>query len=101
MDTVGLNSAELKTITTVLVFGFLYSVYATGMFQATPEHPEPPPITVFLRRFCRILAAILAILTAMSIWTGYRAGVGWETWVIIACFVAVTLYSIELTFRLQ
>jgi hypothetical protein len=78
------------------VFGFLYSVYATAMFQASPEHPDPPPITVFLRRFCRVAAAVLVVLTAMPAWVAFQARAGWETWVLIVAFGALAASSVWL-----
>jgi hypothetical protein len=37
------------------VFGFLYSVYATASFQATPEHPVRPPITEYIKIYQAVL----------------------------------------------
>lgn len=81
------------------VFGFLYSVYATGMFQVTPERPMPPPITIYLRRFCRVIATILVVMTVMAGTTAFRATVGWETWVIIVCLAALTTFSVRLAWK--
>lgn len=78
------------------VFGFLYSTYAAASFQATPVNPVRPPITKDLKLFCRILALIIALLTAVAIVTGYNAGISWSTgigrsvWIMIGCFVVLT-----------
>ena len=78
------------------VFGFLYSTYAAASFQATPANPVRPPITKDLKFFCRILALIIALLTAVSIMTGYNAGISWSTgigrcvWIMIGCFVVLS-----------
>jgi hypothetical protein len=55
------------------VFGFLYSVYATASFQATPEHPVRPPITQYLKRFCQAVVAVLIVLTLLAAFTSYTA----------------------------
>jgi hypothetical protein len=83
------------------VFGFLYSVYASAMFQATPEKPMPAPITVFLKLYLRVVVAVLTVLTVTSAVTGFRASAGWETWVLILCFVVLTGFSIRLAWRLS
>ena len=82
------------------VFGFLYSVYATGMFQVTPDRPMPLPITIYLRRFCRVIVTILTAMTIMAGVTGLRAAVGWETWIMIVCFAALTIFSIRLAWKM-
>ena len=79
------------------VFGFLYSTYATAMFQS----PAVPPITRYLRQFCQVLACVLVVLTGVATFTSYRAGVGISTWLIVSCFVVLTGFSAWLACRME
>jgi hypothetical protein len=79
------------------VFGFLYSTYATAMLQAAPA----PPITRYLRRFCWLLAFILVVLTGLAGFTSYDAAVGLSTWLIVGCFVILTVFSVGLAFKME
>jgi hypothetical protein len=83
------------------VFGFLYSTYATASFQATPEHPIRPPITRYLKQFCRAVVLVLVVLTALAAHTSYQAAVGFQVWVIVACFVLLTLFSLGLLWKME
>ena len=87
------------------VFGFLYSTYAAASFQATPAAPVRPPITKYLKLFCRILALIVALLTVVSIVASCKAGIPWSTWIglsvwsMVGCFVVLTFLSGFLAYR--
>jgi hypothetical protein len=83
------------------VFGFLYSVYATASFQATPENPARPPITDFLRKFCRVAVLVLVILFVLSVIVSFNTGVGWETWVIVFCVALLTFFSAFLAYKME
>jgi hypothetical protein len=83
------------------VFGFLYSTYAAACFQATPEHPELPSITKFLKQFCRVVVLVLALLTALAAYTSYQAKTIWHVWVIVACFALLTAYSVRLFWKME
>jgi hypothetical protein len=83
------------------VFGFLYSVYAAASFQATPEHPIRPPITRYLKRFCQAVVAVLIILTLLATLTSYTAAVGFQVWIIVACFVILTGFSLGLLWKME
>jgi hypothetical protein len=83
------------------VFGFLYSIYATAMFQLTQSNPVPPPITRNLKNFCRAVALVLLVLTAIAVVTGYKAMVGGTVWIIILCFVLLTGFSLSLVYRMN
>jgi len=83
------------------VFGFLYSTYATAMFQLTPDNPVPPPITRYLKHFCRIVALVLVVLTLISVATSYETGAGPSVWAIVLCFVVLTGFSVVLAFRMD
>lgn len=83
------------------VFGFLYSVYANALFVEGP----PPPIVGYLRNVCRVLIAILAILTVLAGATNYhcqQALLSWSsvsTWIIVLCFAVVTSCSLYLAYN--
>jgi hypothetical protein len=79
------------------VFGFLYSTYAAAMLQAAAA----PPITRYLRQFCWVLAFILVVLTGLAAFTSYNAGVGLSTWLIVGCFIILTLFSVRLAFKME
>jgi hypothetical protein len=79
------------------VFGFLYSTYAAAMSQDAAA----APISRYLRHFCRVLAFILTVLTALAVVTSYNVGVDISTWVIVACFVILTLFSVGLVFKME
>jgi hypothetical protein len=83
------------------VFGFLYSVYATASFQATPEHPVRPPITQYLKRFCQAVVAVLVVLTLLAAFTSYTAAVGFQVWIIIFCFFLLAGFSLVLVFKME
>jgi Mn2+/Fe2+ NRAMP family transporter len=79
------------------VFGFLYSTYAGAMSQDAAA----PPISRYLRQFCWVLAFILTVLTALAVFTSYNAAVDASTWVIVACFVVLTIFSLRLAFKME
>jgi hypothetical protein len=83
------------------VFGFLYATYATASFQATPEHPIRPPITRFLKQFCRAVVLVLVVLTGLAAYVSYEAAVHWQVCVIVACFVLLTLFSLALLWKME
>jgi hypothetical protein len=83
------------------VFGFLYSVYAAASFQVSPTNPVRPPITRYLRRFCQVVILVLIALTTLAAVTSYRATAGYETWLIIACFAVLTLFSMILAYKME
>lgn len=83
------------------VFGFLYSVYATASFQATPESPARPPITDFLRKFCRVSVLVLVILFVLSVIVSLNTRAGWETWVIVFCVALLTFFSTFLAYKME
>jgi hypothetical protein len=83
------------------VFGFLYSVYATASFQATPENPARPPITDFLRKFCRVAVLVLVILFVLSVIVSLDTGVDWRTWVIVFCVALLTFFSAFLAYKME
>jgi len=83
------------------VFGFLYSTYAMASFQATPQNPVRPPITQYLRSFCRALAFVLVVLTVLAAVTSYNAGVGFQTWIIVMCFFVLTGFSVVLAYKME
>ena len=79
------------------VLGFLYSTYATAMFQ----DPDPPPITRDLRQVCQVLAGVLSVLTGVACFNAWRAAVDISTWLIVLCFVVLTVFSIRLVSRMH
>ena len=79
------------------VFGFLYSTYAAAMLQAAAA----PPIATYLRRFSRVLAFILVVLTALAAVTSIQASVGLSTWIIVGCFVVLTIFSAWLAYNME
>jgi hypothetical protein len=83
------------------VFGFLYSVYATASFQATPNNPARPPIVHNLRRFCRAVAAVLVVLTVLSGVATYQAGAGLQIWIIVLCIALLTAFSVVLASKME
>jgi hypothetical protein len=80
------------------VFGFLYSTYAAASFQADPARP---PITRYLRLFCRVVTLILLALTLIALVTAYSTVVNWQTWAIILCFVVLTTFSLVLAYKME
>jgi hypothetical protein len=83
------------------VFGFLYSVYATASFQATPEHPVRPPITQYLKWFCWAVVTVLIVLTLLAALTTYTAAAGFQVWIIVFCFLLLTGFSTVLAFKME
>jgi Na+/H+-dicarboxylate symporter len=83
------------------VFGFLYSAYAAASFQATPANPIRPPITSYLRLFCRVIVFVLVVLTVLAAITSYSSSVGLQTWIIVLCFVVLTVFSLILAYRME
>jgi hypothetical protein len=83
------------------VFGFLYSAYASASFQATPSNPIRPPITSYLRLFCRVIVFVLAVLTVLAAITSYSGGVGVQAWIIVFCFAVLTGFSLILAYRME
>jgi len=83
------------------VFGFLYSTYATASFQATPTNPIRPPIARFLKQFCQSVVLVLVVLTRLAAHTSYQAAVAWQVWVIVMCFVLLTLFSLALLWKME
>jgi quinol-cytochrome oxidoreductase complex cytochrome b subunit len=83
------------------VFGFLYSTYATASFQAAQTASPRPPIVYVLRRFCRVLAVILAVLTGLAAAASFSAGVALQTWIIVGCFIVLTFMSVWLAMFLM
>lgn len=79
------------------VFGFLYSTYAGAMLQTAAV----PPITRDLRRFCWALAFVLVVLTGLAAFTSYRAEVGFSTWLIVCCFVALMIFTVGLAYKME
>lgn len=79
------------------VFGFLYSTYATAMFQDL----NPPPIVRDLRQVCQALAGVLAVLTGVACFNAYRAAADISTWLIIGCFIVLTGFSLHLVSRVH
>ena len=79
------------------VFGFLYSTYATAMFQ----DPDPPPITLKLKLFCRALALVLIVLTVISVTTSWTIEAGLSVWAIVSCFVVLTGISVYLAYEMN
>lgn len=71
------------------VFGFLYTTYAFALSQVTEDAPLPPPIVYRLKWFCRAVSSVLVVLTVLAIITGYNAGVGLSTWLIVLCFIVL------------
>lgn len=80
------------------VFGFLYSTYAAASFQADPARP---PITQYLRHFCRVVVFVLVTLTALAAVISYKAGATYPLWIIIACFVLLTIFSVVLAYKME
>lgn len=84
------------------VFGFLYSTYAAASLQAAPVRA---PITQYLRYFCRALAFIITLLTAVSIVTSYKTGISLSTWIgfsvwsMVACLAVLTGFSVVLAYK--
>jgi hypothetical protein len=78
------------------VYGFLYSTYATASFQAAQIAAPRPKIVYALRLFCRVLACILAVLTGLAGIASFSAGVGLQTWIIVGCFIVLTVMSVWL-----
>ncbi|WP_310630675.1 hypothetical protein [Paraburkholderia sp.] len=83
------------------VFGFLYSVFATAALAKGPR----PPITVYLRQFCRVIAITLLALTLTAGVGTYNAWLalgltfaGVALWIILASLALVTGYSLILAF---
>jgi len=83
------------------VFGFLYSVFATASFQASPERPERPPITAFLRKFCRVAVLVLFVLTGLAFVVCLKSAVSWETWVIVTVIAILTFFSASLAYKME
>lgn len=83
------------------VFGFVYSTYAMAMFQLTPTDPIPPPITRYLKFFCRAVALVLVVLTVVSGVVSFNASVGYSIWAIVLCFVLVTALSAGLAYKMD
>jgi hypothetical protein len=83
------------------VFGFLYSTYATASFQATPANPVRPPITGYLKQFCRAVVVVLVVLTGLAAYVSYDAAVSWQVWIIVACFVLLTGFSLGLLWKME
>jgi hypothetical protein len=83
------------------VFGFLYSTYAAASFQATLTSPARPPITQYLRLFCRAVVLVLVVLTVLAAATSYNAGVGFSTWSIVMCFVVLASFSVVLAYKME
>jgi hypothetical protein len=79
------------------VFGFLYSAYATASFAAAQAGSARPMVVYDLRRFCRLLAGILVVLTGLaavsSASAGASAGVGPQTWIIVGCCGVLSIVS--------
>jgi hypothetical protein len=83
------------------VFGFLYSTYATASFQAAPANPVRPPITRYLKQFCRAVVLVLIVLTGLAAHTSYQAAMVWQVWVIVACFILLAGFSLVLVFKME
>jgi hypothetical protein len=83
------------------VFGFLYSVFAQAALGKGPR----PPITIYLRRFCRVIVSVLSVLTLMLGVCTYLAFegtgltfAGVAIWILFTNLVVVTAYSLHLAF---
>ena len=83
------------------VFGFLYSTYAVASFQATPTSPVRPPITRYLRLFCRVIVSVLVVLTLLAAYTSYDAMVSFQTWIIVICFAVLAGFSLVLAYKME
>jgi hypothetical protein len=79
------------------VFGFLYSAYASASFAAAQAGTARPPVVYDLRRFCRLLASILVVLTGLAAFAsasaGAPSGVGPQTWIIVGCYGVLSVVS--------
>lgn len=75
------------------VFGFVYSIYATASLDGK-GHLE---IVAILRRFCGVLAFVMTMLTIVAILAAWNISARPAVWVIIACFVVTSAYSVYLT----
>lgn len=82
------------------VFGFLYATYATALFQVTKDSPLPPPIVKYLRRFCRAVACIQGVLTALAVVNSYSSGVPISVWFIVGCFIVLTVFAVGLVLQM-
>jgi hypothetical protein len=88
------------------VFGFLYSVFAAALTQATREHGTPGPIIKTLHAMCWAAVAVLVVLTAIAGITSFKAGIGvavWSdiaVWGIVGCFVVLVAFSAYLAFQM-
>jgi hypothetical protein len=83
------------------ISGFLYSTYATASFQATPAHPVRPPITGYLKQFCRAVVLVLVVLTGLAAYVSYSTSVNWQVWTIVPCFVLLAGFSTILAFKME
>jgi hypothetical protein len=83
------------------VFGFLYSIYATASFQATPTSPVRQPITGYLKLFCWVVVAVMIVLTLLAAYTSYTAAVVFQVWVIVFCFFLLTGFSLVLALKME
>lgn len=84
------------------VFGFLYSVFASAALGKGPR----PPITIHLRRFCKMIVLVLTALTLTAGVGTYLAFeivgvtfIGVAIWVLFANLAAVNAYAFYLAFR--
>lgn len=79
------------------VFGFLYTAYAAAFAQVTRENPLPPPIVQSLKWFCRLLTGVLIVLTILSVVVSYNIAAALSVWIIILCFVVLTVVAVIMT----
>jgi hypothetical protein len=83
------------------VFGFLYAIYVSATTAPTPEKPIRSGAALRVIPFCRTLAGIIMVLTALAAITCVQTGVGFATWLIVLCLTVLAIFAVWLAWTMS